>query len=131
MDKKIIEILQYELKAATGKEFHRIMTEISVPLHEKTGIDVISYGNSLHNSDSYYLIRAFGDLDEMNNILTAFYSSDDWINGPKIEIIEKINKSMKSIIALPKVSIDALRRSGYIVGGKNFCCEHSTFREIQ
>ncbi|CDH00772.1 NIPSNAP family protein [Xenorhabdus bovienii] len=107
------------------------MTEISVPLHEKTGIDVISYGNSLHNSDSYYLIRAFGDLDEMNNILTAFYSSDDWNNGPKIEIIEKINKSMKSIITLPKVSIDALRRSGYIVGGKNFCCEHSTFREIQ
>ncbi|MDX8000131.1 NIPSNAP family protein [Xenorhabdus sp. Reich] len=109
MDKKIIEILQYELKAGTGEEFHSIMMEISVPLHKKRGIDVVSYGSSLHDPDSYYLLRAFDGFDEMHEMLTEFYKSSDWIKGPRVGIIERIDKSVKSIIELPALSIDALR----------------------
>ncbi|MBI6550590.1 NIPSNAP family protein [Xenorhabdus lircayensis] len=114
MDKKIIEILQYELKTGTGEEFHRIMMSISVPLHRKNGIDVVSYGNSLHDLDSYYLIRAFDNFDEMHEILTEFYKSSDWIKGPRADIIERMDKSVKSIIELPVLSIDALRGSNHI-----------------
>ena len=68
MKDRIVEILQYTLKKDSGEEFHQIMHEVSVPLHTRNGIDVVAYGNSLHDPDSYYLIRAF----EVKNRWKAF-----------------------------------------------------------
>ena len=56
---KTVEFLLYTLKPGTGKDFHRIMKEVSVPLHRSVGMDVISYGISAHDDDAYYLIRAY------------------------------------------------------------------------
>ncbi|MEN0584591.1 MULTISPECIES: hypothetical protein [unclassified Kosakonia] len=36
---KAVEFLLYTLKPGTGKEFHRIMTEESAPLHRSAGMD--------------------------------------------------------------------------------------------
>ncbi|HHA1865065.1 TPA: NIPSNAP family protein, partial [Enterobacter ludwigii] len=55
---KTVEILQYNLHKGTGAFFHNVMAEISVPLHQRHGIDVVSFGHSLHDLDCYYLIRA-------------------------------------------------------------------------
>lgn len=46
---RTVEILQYTLLKGTGTIFHTIMREISVPLHQRHGIDVVSFGNSLHD----------------------------------------------------------------------------------
>ncbi|PHM35851.1 NIPSNAP family protein [Xenorhabdus innexi] len=109
MDNKIIEILQYELKKGCGEQFHEIMVNISVPLHRSQGIDVVSFGNSLHNPDFYYLIRAFNDMDELSAIQARFYKSDEWLNGPRTGIIERIDKSVKTVVEMPVSAIDALR----------------------
>ncbi|MDX7989242.1 NIPSNAP family protein [Xenorhabdus sp. 12] len=109
MKNKIIEILQYELKEGTGKQFHQIMVDISVPLHRSQGIDVISFGNSLHHEDSYCLMRAFKDMNDLSTVLDKFYKSDEWINGPRTEIIEKINNSVKTVVEMPESVINALR----------------------
>lgn len=109
MENKIIEILQYTLKMGTGEEFHQIMREISVPLHVHSGIDVVSYGNSLHDSDCYYLIRSFDNEESMTATLENFYSSSDWRNGPREDIISRIGKSMKSVLAVSQDAINELR----------------------
>ncbi|MCC8368407.1 NIPSNAP family protein [Xenorhabdus sp. PB61.4] len=109
MDNKIIEILQYELKKGTGSQFHEIMVNVSVPLHRSQGIDVVSFGNSLHNPDCYYLIRAFEDMNELSAVQARFYKSDAWINGPRTGIIERIDKSVKTVIEMPASAINALR----------------------
>ncbi len=85
------------------------MQEISVPLHRRSGIDVVSCGNSLHDSDCYYLIRAFDSPDGMATMLDAFYASTDWRNGPREEIIRCIETSIKTIISLPSESVEGLR----------------------
>lgn len=72
---RIVEILQYTLKPGTGKEFHQVMVEISVPLHHEAGIDVVAFGCSLHDEDSYYLLRAFDDIEHMKASQEAFYGS--------------------------------------------------------
>jgi len=59
MDNNVVEIFQYTLCTATGTEFHNVMRNISAPLHQLHGMDVVSYGHSLHDPDSYYLIRTF------------------------------------------------------------------------
>lgn len=106
---KTIEILQYTLRKGTGAAFHAIMQEISVPLHRRHGIDVVSFGNSLHDPDCYYLIRAFDSAKNMATVLNAFYASDDWRSGPREDIIRSIGTSIKTVMNLPSESVEGLR----------------------
>lgn len=85
------------------------MREIIVPLHQRHGIDVVSFGLSLHNSDCYYLIRAFESPERMTVVLDAFYASADWRNGPREDIISSIENSLKTVMNLPPESVDGLR----------------------
>ncbi|AQX08354.1 NIPSNAP family containing protein [Elizabethkingia ursingii] len=110
MKNKIIEILQYNLKKGTGEEFHQIMKEISVPLHFHHGIDVVSYGNSLHDLDCYYLIRSFDDEESMATALGDFYSGSDWKEGPREDIINRIGESMKLVLTVSQSAIEKLRK---------------------
>lgn len=107
--KKTVEILQYTLHKDTGAAFHTIMQEVSVPLHQRNGIDVVSFGNSLHDLDCYYLIRAFESVDNMNTVLDSFYASADWRCGPRESIINCIETCIKTVMSLPLISVDGLR----------------------
>jgi hypothetical protein len=106
---KIVELLQYTLNPGTGWDFHNIMKEQSVPLHIASGMDIVAFGNSEHDEDSYYLIRAYDDLRHLKESQEAFYSSDGWKNGPRTAIIERIKVSVKSVITLNSKTIDSLR----------------------
>ncbi|HDL6632612.1 TPA: NIPSNAP family protein [Yersinia enterocolitica] len=106
---RTVEILQYTLRKGSGVTFHAIMQEISVPLHQRHGIDVVSFGNSLHDPDCYYLIRAFDSAESMEAVPDAFYASDDWRSGPREGIVGSIKTSMKTVISLPQESVEGLR----------------------
>ena len=106
---RTVEILQYTIRKGTGTDFHAIMQEISVPLHQSHGIDVVSFGNSLHDPDCYYLIRAFDSAESMATILETFYASDDWRSGPREDIIGSIETSIKTVMNLPPESVEGLR----------------------
>ncbi|EIY5094391.1 NIPSNAP family protein [Klebsiella sp. C239] len=107
---RTVEILQYTLRKGSGATFHAIMREISVPLHQRYGIDVVSFGNSLHDPDCYYLIRTFDSPEKMAVVLDAFYASDDWRSGPREEIIRSIETSIRTVMNLPPESVDGLRK---------------------
>ena len=107
---RTVEILQYTLRKGSGAAFHAIMREISVPLHQRYGIDVVSFGNSLHDPDCYYLIRTFDSPEKMAVVLDAFYASDDWRSGPREEIIHSIETSIRTVMNLPPESVNGLRK---------------------
>ncbi|WP_320710878.1 NIPSNAP family protein [Enterobacter asburiae] len=107
---RTVEILQYTLLKGTGTAFHNIMQDISVPLHQRHGIDVVSFGNSLHDTDCYYLIRAFDSAESMAAVLYTFYASADWRNGPREDIIGSVETSIKTVINLPLESVDGFRK---------------------
>lgn len=106
---RTVEILQYTLRKGTGAAFHAIMQEISVPLHRRNEIDVVSFGNSLHDPDCYYLIRAFDSAESMATVLDAFYARADWRNGPREDIVSSIETSIKTVMNLPSESVEGLR----------------------
>jgi len=109
---KVVEILLYTLKPGTGRKFHKIMDEVSGPLHKSIDMDVVAYGNSLHDSDAYYLIRAYNSLEHLNLSQEAFYKSEAWRNGPRADIISRIGTSQKSVVRLDRDAVEALRQSG-------------------
>ncbi|EFI5502496.1 NIPSNAP family protein [Escherichia coli] len=106
---RTVEILQYTLRKGSGAGFHAIMQEISVPLHQRHGIDVVSFGNSLHDPDCYYLIRAFDSPESIAPVLDAFYASADWRSGPREDIIGSIETCIKTVMNLSPGSVEGLR----------------------
>lgn len=106
---RTVEILQYTLHSGSGDGFHRIMRDISVPLHQRHGIDVVWSAPSLHDPDCYILVRAFDSPESMSAVPDAFYAGDDWRSGPREDIIRCIDSCIKTVIRLPAESVEKLR----------------------
>ena len=79
---KTVEFLLYTLKPGTGKDFHRIMTEESAPLHRSAGMDIISFGISAHDNDAYYLIRAYNSLSQLKSSQEFFTTVKNGVLAP-------------------------------------------------
>jgi hypothetical protein len=94
----VIEVLQYTLKPGTGAAFHAIMKKESIPLHKSCGLKVLRFGNSLHDNDKYYLVRAFQDVTHMEAELTQFYADSRWREGPRSDIINMICESHRVVM---------------------------------
>ena len=74
-------------------------------------MEVVAFGQSIHNSDSYFLIRAYNDLDHLIRTQAEFYSTDAWRNGPREAIIELIQTDSNAVLWLTSEAIDAIRQS--------------------
>jgi hypothetical protein len=85
----MIEILILNLRPGTREEFHRLYMKESLPLQKKWNIEVIAHGPSLHDDNSYYVIRSFKNLEDREKMQNAFYNSDDWQKGPRTAILSK------------------------------------------
>ena len=105
----IVEIRSYTLREGTRPEFHRLVEEASIPLLRKWGVDVVAYGPSLHDDVSYYLIRAYADLEDLRRSEESFYGSDEWRDGPRDAILALIESYTSVVLELDAAAIDALR----------------------
>jgi hypothetical protein len=72
----MIEIFTINLKPGTRDKFHQLYMSESLPLQKKWKIKVVAYGPSLHDEDSYYVIRSFKNLEDRQQTEDAFYGSD-------------------------------------------------------
>ena len=108
---RVVEIILYQLKLGTGHTFHQIMENVSVPLHHEAGLEVLTFGISLHSEDAYFLIRVFDSFDQMTVSLNSFYDSDDWKNGTRSNILDSIKTSSKSVMLLDEAAISILKSS--------------------
>lgn len=106
---RVVEIINYQLMPGTGYQFHQIMKTVSAPLHHDAGLEVLAFGNSLHDEDAYFLIRAFGSLTHMAASLGGFYESVTWKNGPRSHIMACIKTSSKSVLILDEAGSNALK----------------------
>lgn len=109
---RIVEIRIYKLKSGSRATFHRLVHEESIPLVKEWGHDVIAYGPSVTDPDSYFLARAYNSIEQMQTDQDAFYSSEIWRKGPREAIVALIEQQSEVVIELSEESIEALR-SGY------------------
>ena len=109
--RRIVEIRSYLLKPGSGPRFHSLVSNQSIPLLKEWGMEVVAFGQSLHNPDAYYLIRAYNDLDHLNSSQAEFYATDAWRKGPREAIIELIESDSNSVLWLTSEAIDAIRYS--------------------
>ena len=108
--KRLIEIRAYKLKPAAVQAFHAAVVSSALPMLVRWGTDVVAFGPG-HEPDSYFLVRAYDDLADLNSCQDAFYGSDEWRDGPREAIVSHIESYVSTILHLSSESVEDLRRS--------------------
>ena len=87
-----VEIRSYNLKPNTRDQFHQLFIEQALPMLQRWSVDVVAFGTSPHDGDSYYLIRRYKSLAHREQSQDAFYGSDEWKHGPREPIILELDE---------------------------------------
>ena len=107
---KVVEIRSYNLKPGTRDRFHKLFLAESLPMLNRWKVDVVGYGPSLHDSDSYFLMRAFPSVEERQKSEDAFYGSEEWKQGPREAILADIVSYTPVVIPMDDATLTGLRR---------------------
>lgn len=107
--KHFVEIRSYTLKPGTRQEFHRLFLEEAYPLLQRFHVDVVAYGPSLHDENSYYLMRRFDNLAHRHQSEESFYGSDEWRKGPREAVLACIENYTEFVLELDEVTVQGLR----------------------
>jgi hypothetical protein len=108
---RFIEIRTYNLRPGTRAQFHCMMTEVSLPMLERWHVDVVAYGPSPHDDDSYYLLRAYASLEDRQQSQDRFYGSAEWREGPREPILALIDSYTTAVLEVDETTLQGLRRS--------------------
>ena len=111
---QFVEIRSYNLRPGARGEFHRLFLEEVFPLFQRWNVDVVAYGPSLHDQDSYFLMRRYDSLAQREESENAFYGSDEWRPGPRGSIIALIEEYTEIVLELDKVTLQGLRRVQHV-----------------
>ena len=104
-----IEIRSYTLKPGTRDEFHRLFLEEAYPMLQRWNIDVVAYGPSLHDQDSYFLMRRFDSLAQREESENTFYGSAEWKQGPREAVIALIENYTELVLEVDDATLQGLR----------------------
>jgi len=102
----ITEIRIYKLKENTATEFITVFTKQSLPMMKRWRVNVVDYGFSLIDKESFYLIRSYESIEQRKESQEAFYGSDEWINGPEKAIMGCIDTYNTSVVDSEKLIIN-------------------------
>ncbi len=109
MKQRILEIRTYKLKPDCHEAFLQEYIDKCVPMLISWPIDLVFFGLSEVDSDSFIAMRAFDSFDERQAKEDAFYSSDQWQSGPRETILSMIENYHDVTITMNSVAIEALR----------------------
>jgi hypothetical protein len=108
----VVEIRAYNLKPGTRERFHQLFEREALPMLRRWKIDVVAYGPSLHDSESYYLMRSYSSMQDRQRSEDAFYASDEWRQGPRDAILADIENYTTVVVRLDDAALRGLRRTG-------------------
>lgn len=117
----VVEIRSYNLKPGTRDRFHQLFLKEALPMLKRWKVDVIAYGPSLHDQDSYFLMRGFDGVEIRQKAEDAFYGSEEWIKGPRERVLADIDAYTTILLRLDDQTIQGLRKLGGqgLSGGAN------------
>jgi hypothetical protein len=108
--KHFVEIRSYNLKAGTRTQLHDLFVQEALPMLKRWNVDVVAFGPSPHDEDSYYLIRRYDSLAHREQSQDAFYGSDEWKQGPREAILAFIENYTSIVLEMDEMALNGLRK---------------------
>ena len=106
----LIEIRTLNLKPGTRDQFHRLYIEDALPLLKRWNFDVVAHGPSLHDENTYYVIRRYDNLAQREEMEDTYYASDDWRQGPRERMLALIESYTDVVFEVDEVTVRRLRK---------------------
>jgi hypothetical protein len=107
--KRVVEIRSYNLKPGTRDKLQQLFMEQALPMLQRWNVDVVAYGASPHDDDTFYLMRSYASLADRQQSQDAFYGSDEWCSGPREPIIALIENFTSITIEVDEATLAGLR----------------------
>jgi hypothetical protein len=107
---EVVEIRSYNLKAGTRQQFQTILLEQALPLLSKWKMEVVAYGPSLHDENSFFLARAYSNLNHRQQSQDAFYRSVDWVDGPREAALALVDNYTTIVIPRKNFNVNDMNR---------------------
>ena len=114
---KLVEVRTYKLKPGSAERFVAAFQE-ALPLVRGSGMDVVSFGRSDHEHESFYLIRAYESRAQLEAQQDAFYSSAAWRQGPREPLLACLDDYLNTLLWLPDQSVEDLRSNNAPILGE-------------
>lgn len=105
----ILELRVYTLKPGVRDAFHAQFVRDSLPMLQRARIDVVAFGPSLHDRDSYYLLRTFGSIEQRDRAEVSFYDSPEWREGPRDTVLAAIQTYSTAVVHVDHAILKGLR----------------------
>lgn len=107
---RVVEIRLYTLKPGSRERFHELFVADALPMLIEHQVDVVAYGPSIHDENSYFLIRAYLSESDRDRSENTFYGSREWIDGPRQAILDCIEHYSTVVRPMESASIEYLRK---------------------
>ena len=109
--KRTVEIRTLTLKAGARAEFQKLWDEEVFLLNKQFGTDVVFYGPSSHDADTFCVIRTYDSLEQRQHSQEMYYSSPEWVRGPRAQIVALIKSEVDAVLELDAEVVEVLRHS--------------------
>ena len=106
---RTVEIRSYNLKPGMHQRFRRLFDKEAFPMLKRAGIDVVAFGPSLHDENSWFLVRSFSSVGERQASEDAFYGSREWREGPRDAVLDCIKSYTPVVVELDDKTVGELR----------------------
>lgn len=106
---RLLEIRTYRLKPGVLEAFHYAMHNLAVPMLGKAGMDVVAYGNSSHEEETYFLVRAYKNREALELEQEKFYGSAEWKDGPRSRLVDNIDTYLNALLWSSEEAINSMR----------------------
>ncbi|MGH8081191.1 MAG: NIPSNAP family protein, partial [Lysobacter sp.] len=103
----------YTLKPDHGSRFVAAMSA-ALPMVRASGMDVVAFGRSDHERESFFLIRSYADRAQLIAQQESFYLSDAWRLGPRQALVDCLDDYVNTLVWLSAESVDDLRARNVI-----------------
>lgn len=105
----VIEIRSYNLKPGSRSQFQKLFVEQALPLLNKWKIEVAAYGPSLHDENSFFLARAYSNLNHRQQSQDAFYGSKEWVLGLREAVLALVENYTTVVLSRSNFNINGIR----------------------
>ena len=105
----LLEIRSYNLKPGSRDAFHTLFMEEALPMLQRWRVDVVAFGASTHDDDTYFLMRAYADLADRQQSQDKFYGSEEWRKGPRESLLALIENYTSVTLHLDDTTLAGLR----------------------
>ena len=105
----VLELRIVRLHHGRRNEFAVRFHDQLLPMLRSHGMEIIHYGPSLHDEDSFFLIRAWPSVEERQATLDTMYGGADWLMNQEPYLLDMIHSMDTCVLDADEWLIGAMK----------------------